>query len=167
VKTVVALVVALVVCAAMFVLPHHRRDPERSQFGAFTLFDNLREMLGALRELEAPRAVVCAVISIASLLLVFWPVALVLLVRITGGEVGPVTGPALLMGGAATSGAAGVNFLMILMSQMSIGFGGGHLNAKPTALVWVVPLIQVISGVAAVLACFSPRVLAKMLAAFA
>ena len=159
-KTAIAAAVALLVCAAGFVLPHHRRDPNRSPSGAFTLLDILREMLGALRELEAPRAVLFAAISLLSLLLVFWPVMLFALLRIAGGEPGPVTGPLLLLGGLATVAAASVNFIMMLMSQTSIGFGGGHSTAKPTAVIWLVPLMQIVSGIAAVVAVFSPGLFA-------
>jgi len=165
VKTTLAIVAALLVCAAMFLLPHHKREAGKFQTGAFTLLDIFRDMLDSLGDLQSPRAIVFAMLSVASLLLVFWPVLLVLIVRLTRGEPGPVTGPLLLMGGVATVAAAAVNFLMMVFSQTSIGFGGGHANARPTALIWVVPVIQVASGIAGAIAVFSPAALARLLAA--
>jgi hypothetical protein len=89
VKTIVAIFAALLVCAAMFILPHHKREAGKFQSGAFTLLDILRDMLDSFGDLQSPRAVVFAMISVASLALIFWPVMLVVIVRLTSGEPGP------------------------------------------------------------------------------
>src|SRR5581483_5348894 len=131
VKSAAAILAALLVCLAMFLAPHHARRSESST-GAFSLYEVFAEMVEAVRspgDLQSGRAVVFALLSLASIAMFFWPVALIGLIALPAGGENPIVPAILLIGGVCAIVAAGMNFIMMLMSQTSIGFGGGHSNA--------------------------------------
>jgi hypothetical protein len=156
VKTTIAILIFLAASAALLLVPHHARDQGTSLFKRRSLFENLREMTGAFGDLQSPRAFAFAVVTIASVLLLpVWPVALVLLLRFAHDGDSAVT-PVLLIGGVSSILAAAVNFLVMFVSQLSIGFGGGSSTSRPTAVLWLAPFLQAVIGVASVVAAISP-----------
>src|SRR5271166_4396580 len=130
------------ICAALFfVAPHHVRSPDSN--GAFTLFEIFSEGIGSFSDLQTSNALLLAMATMASLLSVFYPVALVAMLRWRPPAAGDAGGPLFVICGVLVALAALVNWVAMMVSQMSFGFGGGSTLAPETAFFWIIPLFQI------------------------
>lgn len=146
-KIAIILIVLTIICAALFFLaPHHVRSPDST--GAFTLFEIFSEGIGSFSDLQTSNALLLAMATMASLLSVFYPVALAAMLRWRPPAAGDAGGPLFVICGVLEALAAIVNWIAMLVSQMSFGFGGGSTLAPETAFFWIIPLFQI--GAAAI-----------------
>jgi hypothetical protein len=145
VKFAIILVVLTVICAALFfVAPHHVRSPDAP--GAFTLFEIFWEGIGSFSDLQTPNALLLAMATMASLVSVFFPVALVATLRWMPPAAGHAGGPLFVICGGLVALAALLNWIAMMVSQMSFGFGGGSTMAPETVFFWIIPLFQIGAG---------------------
>jgi hypothetical protein len=128
------------VCTALFFAPHHVRGPDA--IGEFSLFDIFLDSCSSIADLQTPKALLFAAIIIAASLSLFYPMALVAMLRWMPPAAGRAGGPLLVIGGVMVVLAALVNWVAMSMSQMSFGFGGSSPLAPETALLWIIPLFQ-------------------------
>jgi hypothetical protein len=167
VKIAIILVLLSAVCAALFfIAPHQQRGPD--SMGAFTLFEIFWEGLGDWSDLQTSNALLLAIATMASLLSVFYPVALVAMLRWMPPAAGDAGGPAFVICGVLVALAALVNWIAMMVSQMSFSFGGGSTLAPETAFFWIIPLFQIAAaiasiavGVSAICASWAVRALAS------
>jgi hypothetical protein len=130
--------------AALFILPHHRRDMPDS---------TLRGTLVGLLTLSEPppnlAAMLIMLLAALGCLSVLAPAALALLAMITPPDahrtVLIVGGVALLLGGGLTLGVE-------IVSDLQIGFGGGGSTHTETPIFFLAPLWPIACGVAAIVA---------------
>lgn len=148
-KIAIILVLLSAVCAALFfIAPHHQRDPD--SIGAFTLFEIFSEGIGDWSDLQTSNALLLAIATMASLLSVFFPVALVAMLRWMPPAAGNAGSPAFVICGVLVFVAALINWIAMMVSQMSFGFGGGSALAPETAFFWIIPLFQIAAATASI-----------------
>jgi hypothetical protein len=129
--------------AALFALPHHRRPAHYS-----TLYGTLAGLLTS-EPATTSRAMLMKLLIAIGCVSVLLPPCLALLAIIVPPDgrrtVLIVGGVALLIGGALT-------FLVEVVSDLSIGFGGGGSSHTETPVFFLAPLWPIACGVAAILA---------------
>jgi hypothetical protein len=137
---------------AVFVVPHHAY-PEHT-YKARTLWEIVRPVFsGELPRGVGPLAVLCALVVLGAFAAVY-PVALVPLVQ-SSLVVDQATGAAPMLhrswfvaGGVVALVGSAVNVLVILVSEMSFGFGASSSSANRTFGFVAIPAFQ--AGVALV-----------------
>lgn len=148
-KTAIILVLLTAACAALFFLaPHHQRTPD--SIGAFTLFEIFAEGFSDFSDLQTPNAILLMLVMMASLLTVFYPVALFAMLRWMAPAGGRAGGPVFVICGVLVALGALANWVAMMVSQMGFGFGGGFSLAPETAFFWIIPLFQLAAAAASV-----------------
>src|SRR5262249_53478697 len=80
----------------------------------------------------------------------FYPAILVLMTRWAAPAAGQPGGELFILGGLVAAAGAFANFVAILVSHMSFGFGGGGATRGETAFCWILPLFQLAFAAASV-----------------
>lgn len=139
-KPLLLFLIAFAACAAVVVaVPHHQRRQEL--FKACTLGEVYLDVFREVPKHVDQRVVYFLLLLFAGLLGSFYPSLLVLMIT----WLRPASGAAgvwFIVGGVLAGIGAAVNFLVILLSHMSFGFGGGGGPQTHTAFAWIIPLVQ-------------------------
>jgi len=153
---VVALSVGLfVVCALfVFVAPHHRRKDEL--FKPCTLAEVYREVLREGASDLNSRAIVClGSLTITGIWASAFPVVFIGMTRLWPLSHAP--GVIYVMAGIVAVLGAAANFIAMLVSHMSFGFGSSNSSMGETPFIWIIPLFQVLFGLVSFVAGCSGR----------
>jgi hypothetical protein len=126
----------LLICGGLFfAAPHHRR--RENSFQPCTLGGIYGDFVSSIPELQTPRIGMILFLGLAGIVAAFYPVLLVVLVR-WKSDAGAIF---VLCGIVALLGAA-VNFIAMLVSHMSIGFGSSSSSGDETWFIVIIPLVQ-------------------------
>jgi hypothetical protein len=135
----------LLLCSGLFfAAPHHRR--RESSMQPCTLGGIYGDFIGAIPDLQTPRIGMLVLLGLAGVLASFYPALLVLLARwrsSTGGAL-------LVLGGIVALLGAAVNFIVMLVSHMSLGFGTSSSSGDETPFIVVIPLVQIVFALASI-----------------
>ena len=143
VKTALIVLAMLLLCGGLFfVAPHHRR--RENSFHPCTLGGIYGDFVSSIPELQTPRIGMILLLGLAGIVAAFYPVLLVILVR-WKHDAGAIF---VLLGIVALLGAV-VNFIAMLVSHMTFGFGASTSNDE-TAFIAVIPLVQAAFAVASI-----------------
>ena len=142
-KVLPLFLVALCVCSALFFYaPHHRRD--EIGFKPATLGQFFYEFFRELPEIISRSALWFAMLGIAGIVSSFYPAILILMTRWASPAAGQPGGDLFILGGLIAAIGTVVNFIAILISHVSFGFGGAISTGEKTAFWWILPLFQLI-----------------------
>jgi MFS family permease len=146
----------VVVCALLvFLAPHHRRvaDP----FKACTLGEIYMQFLRDAPILESPKPLFLLMLFVAAMLSAFYPAIFVALAA-WFSPVGASSGGALfVMGGLFAAAGAVANFIGMLVSHMSFGFGVSDSSRDQTPFLWIIPSFQLLFALFSILFGVSAR----------
>ena len=164
-KPLIVMLSLLVVSVLLvFVAPHHRRvesviSKPRTLAGVYK--DILSDALPALEDgiavSSSARGVVWfLLLTAAAFVATTFPTIFVGLAKwwpaISGrGAIYVILGIIALIGAAA-------NFLVMLVSQMTFGFGASDSSVNITPFIWIIPVFQAFFGIASIVAGSSGRV---------
>ncbi len=142
------------ICALLvFLAPHHRRKAEL--FKPTTLAEVYREMFqeGA-GDLNSRGIIWLGLAGAAGVWASFFPVIFVGMTRLWPPAEAPVI---YVMAGIVTALGVAANLVVMLVSHMSFGFGRSNSSLGETAFIWIIPVFQILFGVASCIAGCSGR----------
>jgi hypothetical protein len=154
-KAVVLSLGLFVVCALfVFAAPHHRRKAEL--FKPCTLGEIYQEMLReGVGDLNSRGLVWLALAGTAGIWASAFPSILIGMTRFW--PLGRAPGVIYLMAGIITVLGAAANFLAMLISHMSFGFGASNSSEGETPFIWIIPVFQMLFGAVSIVVGCSTR----------
>jgi len=146
-KLVAITCVLLLICALLFFLaPHHRRDA--SLFKPSTLFGIYRDLFSEFTSIPPQRVGLFMAFAIAGIFASFYPAILPAMLRHNQ------RGAILVLWAVVVLVGAVVNFLAMLVSHMTIGFGVSQSHDE-TPFIFAIPIFQALFAVASLVFGFS------------
>jgi MFS family permease len=148
-KTIIITLVLFFLSALLFfAAPHHRR--RENSFNACTLGEIYGKFFQDIPEIISPRLPLFLLLSCAGIVAAFYPVIFVLLAHWllpASGQNGRVI---FLLGGLMAAAGAFANFIAIIVSHLSLGFGVNTSSRDETPFIWIIPLFQMFFAAASI-----------------
>jgi hypothetical protein len=146
-KPTLIVVATFALClAAVFVAPHHRR--RENSFHACTLGEIYRDVLGSIEVWLSPRAGTFMSFVLTGMFASVYPALLVLMIaRLRPYDAG---GFFFVLSGLVALAGAAANFLGIIVSHLSLGFGVSTSTADQTPFFVILPIFQAAFAVAGI-----------------
>jgi len=146
-KSIVILLCVTAVCAGLFFFaPHHR--PTGDPFKPTTLSQLYRQFFASAPEVTRPSVAGFILLALVGLATAFYPAVFVAFAHWALPAPGQPAGALYVLGGLLAVAGALANFIAILVSHMTIGFGTSDATRDLTAFCWIIPLFQLVFGVA-------------------
>ena len=144
-----------VVCALLvFVAPHHRRKEEL--FKPCTLGEVYRDVLREMpRDVGGRGLIFLILLNVTGMWASLFPVIFVGMTRLW--PLGQAPGVIYLMAGLVAVLGAAANFVAMLVSHMSFGFGVSNSSQGETPFIWIIPLFQILFGAGSIVLGCSTR----------
>jgi MFS family permease len=152
-KTILIALVLLILSALLFFLaPHHRR--RENSFKDCTL----GEIYGKLfrdepeifsPELISPRIIVFLMLACTGIAAAFFPAIFALLAHWLSPPLGQAGGAVFVLGGLLAAAGVFANFVAIIASHLSFGFGSSS-SGDETPFLWIIPLFQLLFALASI-----------------
>ena len=127
---------------ALFVAPHHRGYQSSA-----SLVKDFQELI-LEGQIESPGVLMMAALAVVGCLGVFLPALLAALIPLMPER---TTRGVLIAGGVVLVIASALTFLVEIVSNMLIGFGGGSKYPITTPVAYLAPLFPFLCGTAAIL----------------
>jgi hypothetical protein len=138
----------LLLCAAVFsFVPFMKKAPE--SFKPDTLGGVYADYIKGLPEMMGRRLEFTIPLATAGAISAFYPAALVLIIGRLRPAVGDSVRPLLVVGGLVALVGAVTNLVVMLVGQMSFGFGASSPK-NPSIASWLIPLLQGVVAVVSV-----------------
>jgi hypothetical protein len=139
---------ALIICLALFLVPHHRRQPE--SFKSCTLAEIYGDMLEEMPRFLKPSALVLLLLGLAGIFACFYPALMILMIRYLSLLSTDIRLLFALCGLICLVGAM-ANLLAMLLSHVNFAFGGGSSTKDQTFFIYLIPIFQTIIAVISIL----------------
>jgi hypothetical protein len=154
-KVVILSLGLFVVCAGLvFVAPHHRRKGEL--FKPCTLGEVYREIFREMpSDINGRGLIFLVLVGVTGMWASLFPFTLVGMTRLW--PLGAAPGVIYLMAGIVTVLGTVANFLAMLVSHMSFGFGVSNSSQGETPFIWIIPVFQILFGIASIMVGCSTR----------
>lgn len=136
----------------LFFARHHRPDGNATVTGPLTLWGNFVETCRPQSDLP-PFAAAFGFLAALCCLGVFMPAAFVATARLLPAD---TVRPAMALVGIVSLPVAMVGYVVMSFGQTGLGFGGGFALAKPTPVLYLIPMFQIFCGAAFVLGALRP-----------
>ena len=144
-KTLAIFVPVLAACSALFFFaPHHRRNEDT--FKACTLGEIYQQLFSAAPEVTSPGAAFVLLLGVTGVVTAFYPALLVALAGWCSSSTGQPGGALFVFGGLTALVGAVVNFIAIIASHLSLGWGTGGSTGDETPFCWIIPLVHLVFG---------------------
>ena len=143
-KTILIFLFVLAICAGLFFFaPHHQRTDD--PFKPSTLAELYRGFFKDSPEVTGPSVMLFLMLGVVGMATAFYPALFVALARWAIPAAGQPAGALFVFAGLLAVVGALSNFVAILVSHMSFGFGGGGDSTRYlTSFCWIIPLFQLI-----------------------
>ena len=145
---IIAIVLFFLSALLFFVAPHHRR--QENSFNACTLSEIYREFFSNIPEIISPRLPLFLVLGCAGIVAAFYPVIFALLAHWRLPASGQDGRGIFLLGGLVAAAGAFANFIAIIVSHLSLGFGTSTSSRDQTPFIWIIPLFQMLFAAASI-----------------
>jgi MFS family permease len=145
---IIAVVLFFLSALLFFVVPHHRR--QENSFNACTLSEIYGQFFHNIPEIISPRLPLFLLLACAGIVAAFYPVIFVLLAHWllpTSGQNGRLI---FLLSGLLAAAGAFANFIAIIVSHLSLGFGTSTSSRDETPFIWIIPLFQMLFAAASI-----------------
>jgi len=160
-KPMLIILATFALCVATLFAPHHRQ--RENSFLARTLAAIYHDVFGSLDDFTSARTGTFLSFVLAALFASIYPamlVVMIVLLRPTGGAAASAAGGAetrvifVLGGGLALAGTA-ANFVGMLASHLTLGFGVSSASEDQTPFIVMIPIFQGLFALASVAIGFS------------
>ena len=145
---IIAIVLFFLSALLFFVVPHHQR--RENSFNACTLSEIYGQFFHDIPEIISPRLPLFLLLACAGIVAAFYPVIFALLAHWllpTSGQNGRVI---FLLGGLLAAAGAFANFIAIIVSHLSLGFGASTSSRDQTPFIWIIPSFQMLFAAASI-----------------
>jgi hypothetical protein len=142
-KSLVMFVFVLAICLVLFFFaPHHRRN--ENSFKPCTLAEMYREFFTDSPEVTRPGIALFLMLGVVGFATAFYPAIFIALARWAFPIAGQPAGALFVFGGLLAAVGAMANFIGILVSHMSFGFGTAGSSRDETPFCWIIPIFQLL-----------------------
>jgi hypothetical protein len=145
---IIAVVLLFLSALLFFVAPHHRR--RENSFNACTLSEIYGKFFQDLPEIISPRLPLFLLLGCAGIVAGFYPVIFALLAHWLLPASGQNDRVIFLLGGLMAAVGAFANFIAIIVSHLSLGFGVSTSSRDETPFLWIIPLFQMFFAAASI-----------------
>jgi hypothetical protein len=129
----------LVACIGLFFFAHHHR-PTGDPFRSCTLAGIYRQLYEEKPDIVNASVVLFLLLGLIGIATAFYPAAFVVLAScLPAGKAG---GPLFVLAGLLAIIGAFANFLVIIVSHVSFGFGTVGSERLETPFFWIIPVFQ-------------------------
>jgi MFS family permease len=138
-------------CALLFfVAPHHRR--RKNSFNACRLSEIYGKFFQDIPEIISPRLPLFLLLGCVGIVAAFYPVIFALLPHWLSPASGQNGRVIFLLCGLMAAAGAFANFIAIIVSHLSLGFGVSTSSRDETPFIWIIPLFQMFFAAASIAA---------------
>ncbi len=138
----IALSTTIALCIAGLLVPHHRKKPD--SFKTCSLWAFYLEFFREMPSLRRKRERLLLALGALGVLATIYPAILALGIVLTRGALGAgqAGGAWFVLGGIAALLGCCANFLAMIFSQMTFGFGGNSMERNPRWFFWAILIFQ-------------------------